>query len=165
MRAAIVTISDKAFVGQREDSSGPILARALSELGAVVVESIILPDEQDRIAASLMRLADELRVDLVMTTGGTGPAARDRTPEATRAVIEREMPGLAEALRFQGYQKTPWAVLSRGLAGIRGACLIINLPGNPKAVLEGMEVLAAILPHAVQMIRGENLEHEGSHHA
>ena len=165
MRAAIVTISDKAFVGQREDSSGPILARALSELGAVVVESIILPDEQDRIAAELMRLADELRVDLVMTTGGTGPAARDRTPEATRAVIEREMPGLAEALRFQGYQKTPWAVLSRGLAGIRGACLIINLPGNPKAVLEGMEVLAAILPHAVQMIRGENLEHEGSHHA
>ncbi len=165
MRAAIVTISDKAFVGQREDSSGPILARALSELGAVVIENIILPDEQDRIAAELMRLADELRVDLVVTTGGTGPAARDRTPEATRAVIEREMPGLAEVLRFQGYQKTPWAVLSRGLAGIRGACLIINLPGNPKAVLEGMEVLAAILPHAVQMIRGENLEHEGSHHA
>lgn len=159
MRAAVVTISDKGFAGTRVDASGPLLVEALRALGAEVVAQETLPDELERISGLLQHLADDLQVDVILTTGGTGPAPRDHTPEATRAVIEREMPGLAEALRFQGYQKTPMAVLSRGVAGIRGCCLIVNLPGSPKAVRDGMEVLSPILPHAVQMVRGEQLEH------
>ena len=100
------------------------------------------------------------RVDLVVTTGGTGPAPRDVTPEATQAVIEREMPGLAEVLRSEGYRKTPLAVISRGVAGIRGQTLIVNLPGSPRAVREGMETLAPILPHAIKMLRGVETEHK-----
>ena len=107
----------------------------------------------------MVELADEARVDLVVTTGGTGPAPRDVTPEATGAVIEREMPGLAEVLRFEGYRKTPLAVLSRGVAGIRGGTLIVNLPGSPKAVREGMETLTPVLPHAIKMLRGVDTEH------
>lgn len=164
IRAAVVTVSDKGFAGEREDVSGPLLASALRDMGAEVVECVIVPDEPDRIEAILTRLADSGDIDLVMTTGGTGFAPRDRTPEATLQVIDRLAPGLAEALRFDGYRKTPLAVLSRGVAGLRGRCLIVNLPGNPKAVREGMETLAPILPHAVQMARGEDLEHrEGGH--
>ncbi|MGC8947362.1 MAG: MogA/MoaB family molybdenum cofactor biosynthesis protein, partial [Anaerolineae bacterium] len=104
-------------------------------------------------------LADNLKVDVVLTTGGTGFTPRDHTPEATRAVLEREAPGLAEVLRWEGYRRTPQAILSRGVAGLRGRTLIVNLPGSPRAVREGMEVLGPILPHAVQMARGENTEH------
>ena len=107
----------------------------------------------------MVELADEAQADLVVTTGGTGPAPRDITPEATKAVIEREMPGLAEILRFEGYRKTPMAVLSRGVAGIRGGTLIVNLPGSPKAVREGMEILTPVLPHAIKMLRGVDTEH------
>jgi molybdenum cofactor synthesis domain-containing protein len=118
-----------------------------------------VPDERADVERTLKTLADETRVDLVVTTGGTGPAPRDITPEATLAVTEREMPGLAEVLRFEGYRKTPLAVISRGVAGIRGRTLIINLPGSPKAVREGMETLAPILPHAIRMLRGVDTEH------
>ena len=159
IRAAVITISDKGYAGERQDASGPLLAEALRAMGAEVVEQTIVPDEPDMIARTLITLADEKHLDLVVTSGGTGAAPRDRTPEATRSVIEREMPGLAEVLRFQGYRQTPLAVLSRGIAGIRGRCLIVNLPGSPRAVREGMAVLTPILPHAVQMIRGEHLEH------
>jgi len=159
IRAAAVTVSDKGYTGERQDASGPLLAEALRAMGADVVEQIIVPDEPDLIARTLIGLADEKHLDLVVTTGGTGAAPRDHTPEATHAVIEREMPGLAEVLRFEGYKRTPQAVLSRGIAGIRGRCLIVNLPGSPRAVREGMEVLAPILPHAIQMVRGERLEH------
>lgn len=159
IRAAVITVSDKGYAGERQDSSGPLLAEALQAMGAEVIEKTIVPDEPDMITRTLVILADEKRVDLIVTTGGTGAAPRDRTPEATRSVIEREMPGLAEVLRFQGYKQTPLAVLSRGIAGIRGRCLIVNLPGSPQAVREGMAVLAPILPHAVQMMRGEQLEH------
>jgi molybdopterin adenylyltransferase len=163
MRAVVVTISDKGYTGEREDRSGPILAEALGRIGAQVVDRRIVPDEPDRISALLAELADRGDIDLIATTGGTGIAPRDRTPEATRAVIEREVPGIAEALRFDGYRRTPLAAISRGIAGIRGQCLIVNLPGSPRAVAEGMETLGAILPHAIQMMRGENLEH-GEHH-
>ena len=167
-RAAIITISDKGAAGQREDTSGPLLADAARDQGLVVREQMILPDEPDQISAALVRLADSEEIDVILTTGGTGAAPRDRTPEATRAVIDREMPGLAELLRFEGFNKTPLAVLSRGISGLRGECLIVNLPGSPKAVREGMETLAPVLSHAIQMARAENLEHDvqgSDHHA
>ncbi len=165
MRAIVVTISDKGYAGERSDRSGPVLAEALVRIGAEVMDRRIVPDEPDQISALLAELADRGDIDLIATTGGTGIAPRDHTPEATRAVIEREVPGIAEVLRFEGYRKTPLAVVSRGIAGVRGQCLIVNLPGSPRAVAEGMETLSAILPHAVQMMRGENLEHGEHHHA
>jgi molybdenum cofactor synthesis domain-containing protein len=128
-------------------------------MGFEVVFSAIVPDEREQIAALLRELADVRGITLVVTTGGTGAAPRDVTPEATKEVIEREMPGLAELIRLEGYKKAPFAVLSRGVAGIRKGTLIINLAGSPKAVEEGMEILAPVLPHALQMLRGENLEH------
>ncbi|NLD71797.1 MAG: MogA/MoaB family molybdenum cofactor biosynthesis protein [Chloroflexi bacterium] len=158
-RAAAVTVSDKGHAGEREDRSGPILAEELGALGIEVAHTAVVPDEQGRIEVLLRDLCDRVGLDLVITTGGTGPAPRDVTPEATRAVIQREMPGLAELLRIEGLKKTPLAVLSRGIAGIRGRTLIINLPGSPKAVREGMEALRPVLPHALQMLRGESLEH------
>jgi len=160
IRVSVVTVSDKGYAGRREDASGPLLAGLLREIGADVVSQMIVPDEQTTIERTLIDLADEALVDLVVTTGGTGPAPRDRTPEATRAVIEREMPGLAEALRFEGYRKTPLAVISRGVAGIRRQTLIVNLPGSPRAVRQGMETLSPILPHAIKMIRGKDTEHK-----
>ena len=164
IRAAVVTVSDKGFAGEREDVSGPLLADLLRQAGADVVEQTIVPDEPDQIRQTLIRLADELELDVVLTTGGTGFTPRDRTPEATRAVVDRETPGLAEVLRMEGYRRTPLAVLSRGTAGLRGRTLIINLPGSPRAVQEGMEVLAPILPHAVRMARGVDTEHHHEEH-
>ena len=155
-----MTVSDKGFAGEREDVSGPLLADLLRRMGAEVVSQTIVPDERAEIERELLRLAEGTRVDLVVTTGGTGPTPRDVTPEATLAVIEREMPGLAELLRSEGYRKTPLAVLSRGVAGIHGGTLIVNLPGSPKAVREGMEVLAPVLPHAIRMLRGVHTEHD-----
>jgi molybdopterin adenylyltransferase len=159
IRAAVVTVSDKGYAGEREDASGPLLANLLRKMGAEVVSQTVVPDEQAPIEAVLIELADEVRVDLVVTTGGTGPAPRDVTPEATQAVIERPMPGLAEVLRSEGYRKTPMAVISRGVSGIRGGTLFVNLPGSPRAVREGMETLSPILPHAIKMLRGVDTEH------
>ena len=159
IRAAVVTVSDKGYAGEREDASGPLLVNLLRKMGAEVMSQIIVPDEQAQIEAILVELADEAQLDLVVTTGGTGPAPRDVTPEATQAVIEREMPGLAEVLRFEGYRKTPMAVISRGVSGTRGGTLFVNLPGSPKAVREGMETLAPILPHTIRMLRGVDTEH------
>jgi molybdopterin adenylyltransferase len=163
IRAGVVTVSDKGYAGEREDVSGPLLADLLRRMGVEVVMQAIVPDEENQIKQILVSLADEAQVDLVVTTGGTGPAPRDVTPEATRAVTERDMPGLAEALRFEGYRKTPLAVISRGVAAIRGGTLIVNLPGSPKAVREGMETLAPILPHAIRMLRGVDTEHGHQH--
>jgi molybdopterin adenylyltransferase len=160
IRAGVVTVSDKGYAGEREDGSGPLLANLLREIGAEVVSQTIVPDERAEIERVLTELADEAHVDLVVTTGGTGPAPRDVTPEATLAVVEREVPGLAEVLRFEGYHKTPLAVISRGVAGIRGRTLVVNLPGSPRAVREGMETLAPILPHAIKMLRGVETGHE-----
>jgi len=156
IRAAVLTVSDRSFQGQREDLSGPLLKGLAADLGAEVVSYAIVPDEEAQIRAALLDLADQQRVDLVLTTGGTGPAPRDVTPEATRAVTEREMPGLAELIRLEGYRKhTPFAVLSRAVAGIRGKTLVVNLPGNPQAVRESMEILGPLLPAAVALMKGE----------
>jgi molybdenum cofactor synthesis domain-containing protein len=157
--AAAITVSDKGYAGLRADKSGPLLGELLTRLGFEVVFSTIVPDEREQIAALLCELADVRGITLVVTTGGTGAAPRDVTPEATKEIIEREMPGLAELIRLEGYKRTPFAVLSRGVAGIRKGTLIINLAGSPKAVEEGMEILAPVLPHALEMLRGENLEH------
>ncbi len=154
IRAAVVTVSDRASRGEREDASGPLLCELLRQMGVQMIAQHVVPDERDEIAALLTRLCDD-GADLVMTTGGTGPAPRDLTPEATRDVIEREMPGLAELLRWDGYRRTQFAVLSRAVAGIRGRALIVNLPGNPNAVREGMEVLAPLLPAAIALIKNQ----------
>lgn len=157
--AVVITLSDKVSAGEREDRSGPILVNALTDMGINVVEHRVLPDEKDTLSTSLAERADSGDVDLIITTGGTGLAPRDVTPEATQAVLDRELPGVAEMLRAEGYKNTPFAVLSRGLAGSRKQCVIINLPGSPKAVAEGMEALEPILLHAIQMTRGEDLDH------
>jgi len=159
-RAAAITVSDKGYAGQREDKSGPLLQELLRSQGYEVVYHAIVPDDKGQIAALLRHLADNSGADLIVTTGGTGAAPRDVTPEATHEVIEREMPGLAELIRMEGYKTAPFAVLSRGVSGIRGASLIINLPGSPKAVQEGMAILESVLGHALQMLKGENLDHK-----
>jgi molybdopterin adenylyltransferase len=158
--AALVTVSDKGYAGLREDKSGPILHDRLAALGLDVVYHTIVPDDRAQISETLCDLADQRGVDLVVTTGGTGAAPRDVTPEATLSVIEREMPGLAELIRWEGTKRTPLAVLSRGVVGIRKSTLIINLAGSPRAVQEGMDILTPVLLHALQMLKGENLEHE-----
>lgn len=165
MNAAVITVSDKGFAGKREDISGPLVADNLRAMGASVLEQIIVPDEEEQIIATLTYLADSGDLDVIITTGGTGLAPRDRTPEATLQVLDRLAPGLAEVLRFEGYKKTPFAMLSRGVAGLRGKCIIINLPGSTKAVRDGMEALKDILPHAIQMAQGEDLEHGEHKHA
>ena len=157
--AVVITLSDKVGAGEREDRSGPILVSALQEIGIQVTEALVLPDEREALAATLTDRADSGTVDLIITTGGTGLAPRDVTPEATEAVLDRRLPGVAELLRIEGTKKTPNAVLSRGVAGTRKRCVIINLPGSPKAVAEGMDALRPILLHAIQMTRGEDLDH------
>jgi molybdopterin adenylyltransferase len=155
MKSAVVTVSDRSARGEREDLSGTVLQERLHAGGAEIAAYRVIPDEQTLISAALVELADELSADLILTTGGTGPGPRDVTPEATHAVLDREMPGIAELLRSEGRKHTPFAVLSRGRAGIRGHTLIINLPGHPKAVEEGWQSLAPLLPTIVALIRGE----------
>ena len=151
----ILTVSDRSSRGEREDLAGPALREAAVLGGAVVLWNEILPDEQDQIAVFLQRKCDEQTLDVILTTGGTGFAGRDVTPEATRTVIEREAPGLAEAIRAKSLQITPHAMLSRNIAGIRARTLIINFSGSPKAAVEQFEVVAAVLPHAVELLRGD----------
>ena len=155
MKAAVLTVSDRSSAGERADRSGPVLRRVLEDLGAEVVDVQVVPDDRDQIEQALRRWADDVRVDLVLTTGGTGLAPRDVTPEATLAVIEREAPGLAEAIRLRSLDVTPMAMLSRGVAGVRARTLIINLPGSPKAVVECVAVIAPVLAHAVELLRGD----------
>lgn len=162
-RAAVLSLSDRGFRGERKDECGPAIVEWLEQRG-FTVSYLLLPDEQDAIVKHLRAFCDEARMDLILTTGGTGFSPRDTTPEATRAVIEREASGLAEGLRYFGMQKTPRAMLSRGVAGMRGHTLIINLPGSPKAVADYLPVLDEVLPHALQVMSGEvlNCAAEGS---
>lgn len=152
LRAAIVTVSDRSATGEREDRSGPALGEAVEAAGGEVAVRRIVPDERDAIAAELRRLSDEARVPLILTTGGTGFAPRDVTPEATREVIQKEAPGLSEHARAATLEKTRFAILSRGIAGIRRNSLIINLPGSPKGAVETFEALAPVLPHALKVL-------------
>jgi molybdopterin adenylyltransferase len=162
MRIAILTVSDRSWRGERPDSSGPALAQAVLAQGWQVMESLILPDEQAQLEAQMIHWADTGAVDVILTSGGTGFSARDVTPEATAAVIQRVAPGLAEAMRQASLQITPHAMLSRAIAGIRGHTLIINLPGSPQAAVENLSVVAPVLPHAVQLLSDDPIA-EASH--
>ncbi len=155
----ILTISDKGSRGERQDKSAGVIRDLVAQLNSTVVKYEIVPDEADIITARLIDWADGGEVDIILTTGGTGLSRRDVTPEATLSVIDREVPGFAEAMRMKSLEKTPMAVLSRAVAGLRGRCLVINLPGSPKAVQECLEVVLPALPHAVEIIRGEVTEH------
>jgi molybdopterin adenylyltransferase len=156
-KAGVLTISDACARNEREDASGRALADGLSEAGFEIARRAVVPDEEERIAATLRDWCADC--SLVVSTGGTGFAPRDVTPEATRRVIERETPGLAELLRWTGYRHNPRAALSRGVAGIRGRTLLINLPGSPKAAREGLEVLLPLLPHALALIAEQPVDH------
>ena len=159
MRAAIVTVSDRSFQGARPDLSGPTLRQLLERAGAEVVELTVVPDEPDVIARTLIRLADEMRCQVILTTGGTGLSPRDTTPEATKQVIEKQLPGMEEAIRHESLKATPFAMLSRGVVGVRGQTLIINFPGSPKAVKECFAVVEPVLAHAVKLLRDEDPYH------
>ncbi|MEW6723903.1 MAG: molybdopterin-binding protein [Bacillota bacterium] len=152
--ALVITASDKGSRGQREDVSGPTLARRLEELGLAVLGVKVVPDERRHLEEALIEACDEGGTDLVLTTGGTGLSPRDVTPEATLAVIQRPVPGISEAIRAASMQITPLAMLTRGVAGIRGNSLIINLPGSVKAVQECLAVIEPVLPHALEKVRG-----------
>jgi molybdopterin adenylyltransferase len=158
MKIGRLTISDRASAGIYADRSGPEIENVLREFlgGGAVFESLIVPDEVEMISAALKKFADELKCDMVVTTGGTGISERDVTPEATRAVLEKELPGFGEIMRAQSFVKVRTAILSRATAGVRGACLIVNLPGKPSAVRECLEILAPAIREALAHLRGEN---------
>ena len=156
----VLTISDSGAKGAREDTSGERIRAMVTQLsGAVLSAGAIIPDEREQIEATLREWSDEKQVNLILTTGGTGLAPRDVTPEATKAVIEREAPGIAEAMRAFSLQQTPFGMLSRSVAGTRGHTLIINLPGSPKAVQECLECILPVLPHAVNLLTEGPREH------
>jgi molybdopterin adenylyltransferase len=159
LRLAILTISDAASRGERADTSGDAIASWADERAYIVVARELVSDDTGRIAASLLRWADEDAADLILTTGGTGLTARDVTPEATRAVLEKEAAGIAEALRMSAYPRFPRSALSRGIAGVRGRTLIVNLPGSPGGVRDGLAVLNDLVEHAIALVRGEKTEH------
>ena len=150
--AAVLTISDRAAAGQRDDRSGPAVVAALEQAGFRVIAADVLPDERSRIEASLIQLSET--VNLIVTTGGTGIAPRDVTPEATRAVADKVVEGMAERMRSEGAKKTPLAALSRGVCAIRGAALIVNVPGSPTAAVESLQAVLPVLPHALELLAG-----------
>lgn len=156
----VLTISDSAYRGARQDQSGPALAKALGHHGWEVAGVEILPDESDAIYSRLVELANDPALHVVFTTGGTGVTPRDVTPEATRRAIEREIPGLAELMRLEGLKHTRRAVLSRAVVGVRGKLLVVNLPGSPRGAVESFEAIADLLPHACELIRGHNVRHD-----
>ena len=160
---AIVTVSDSAVAGTRGDRSGPALRERAQSLGWAVSTIELVPDESEQIAAILRRLADSGKVAVILTTGGTGVALRDITPEATRGVIDREIPGLGELMRSEGLKHTPRAVLSRGLAGLRGRTLIVNLPGSPKGAVESLDAIAKLVPHIVDLLEGRTSHSDVPH--
>ena len=159
--AGIITASDKGARGERVDESGKLIGELLRGIGAEVVYYQIVPDERENISAVLKELADEMSIDLILTTGGTGFSPRDITPEATLDVIERQIPGIPEAMRMKSLEITPMAMLSRAVAGIRKKSIIINLPGSPKGVAECLPVILPALPHAIQILKGTASECAG----
>ena len=160
IRAAVITVSDACSRGEREDTSGDALVELLTDRGAEIVERKLLSDDLDPLAQILLELADRSDINLILTTGGTGLGPRDNTPEATQRVIDREAPGIAEAIRAESLKATPMAMLSRGICGVRSGTLIVNLPGSPKAVRESFAVIAPVLSHALDLLAG-NTAHRG----
>ncbi len=157
MKIVIITVSDSCSEGKREDTSGPLIKQKVRSMGKVVKYEII-PDEKVSISQAIKEATDELKADIVLTTGGTGLSLRDVTPEATREVVEKEIPGFGELVRQKSFEITPTAILSRAIAGIRGKSLIINLPGSRRAVKECLEIVLPLVPHALDMIKGEGHE-------
>ncbi|OPY04638.1 MAG: Molybdopterin adenylyltransferase [Syntrophaceae bacterium PtaB.Bin038] len=155
IRAGVLTLSDKGSRGEREDLSGPEVIRMLRAAGIETVHSEVVPDEAQIISSKLVEFADVRGLDLVVTTGGTGVSPRDVTPDATLSIIDREIPGMAEAMRRESMLKTPHAMISRAVAGIRGQTLIVNLPGSPKGVRENLAVILPALTHAIEKIKGD----------
>lgn len=157
-RAAVVTLSDKGYAGEREDRSGPLICEIIGKSGYDVVETVLLPDDEEEIKKCLCKLCDDIRADIVFTTGGTGFAPRDCTPEATLAVATKNAPGIAEAMRQASLKITPRAMLSRGASVIRNQTLIINLPGSPKAVKENLDAVLPSLEHGLAVLTGREEE-------
>jgi molybdopterin adenylyltransferase len=157
-KVAILTISDRGSKGEREDSSGPLIREMVKGLPAEVVYYEIIPDEKEVIIEALKKSTDQLKADLILTTGGTGLSPRDVTPDATLKVIDKEIPGFSEAMRAESLKKTPHAMISRAVCGIRGSSLIVNLPGSPKSVKENLSVILPALPHALSKLMGDPSE-------
>lgn len=158
----IISVSDRCSRGECEDKSGPLIRELTADLGKTA-EYIIVPDEKEEIENALIYLCDDVKADVIFTTGGTGFAPRDVTPEATKAVIEREAPGIVEAIRLKSLEITPKAMLSRAVSGIRKSSLIINLPGSPKAVGEALKVVLTVLPHSIEVLSGNTLNCGGKY--
>ncbi|ANA39676.1 MULTISPECIES: molybdopterin adenylyltransferase [Geobacter] len=163
MKAAILTLSDKGSRGERADASGPALVAWLAERGVETVRTEIIPDEADLISARLAAWADAGDADLILTTGGTGVSPRDVTPDATMTILDRLIPGFGEVMRMRSLQKTPNAMISRAVAGIRGTALIINLPGSPRGAVENLEAVWPAVPHAVEKIQGNTRDCAPAH--
>lgn len=161
VRCAVLTISDRSSRGERADLSGPALVNRAVQAGWQVISTAIVPDEREQISARLVEWSDNGSCDLILTTGGTGFAPRDITPEATQSVIQRAAPGLPEAMRAESLQKTPHAMLSRGIAGIRHSTLIINLPGSPKAAIENLETVLPVISHAIELLQESSASEKG----
>ena len=158
IKIGILTISDKGSRGEREDLSGKVIEEVIRKINGEVKYYQIIPDEKDIIQAELIKSVDKLHLDLILTTGGTGLGKRDVTPEATLAIIEKEVPGISEIIRSESFKKTNRAILSRGVAGIRKESLIINLPGSPKGVRESLEIVLEALPHGIEILKGQATE-------
>ena len=158
IKVGVLTISDKGSRGEREDLSGKVIEETVKKINGEVKYYQIIPDEKDFIQEELIKAVDKLHLDLILTTGGTGLAKRDVTPEATLAIIEKEVPGISEIIRSESFKKTNRAILSRGMAGVRKESLIINLPGSPKGVRESLEIILEALPHGIEILKGQVTE-------